>query len=186
MTHKLTPQRSHDSPGSVEWYTPPELFEALGLTFDLDAAAPAGGLDWIPAEPYGRTIGPWIRRLAAHGDGVALVFARTDTVWFHETILSADCLCFVKGRVNFIPPEPRTASNGTATNSGVPSMLLAYGEECALAVAESGLGLTFAVGGSAIAGQPCLWEGKSRASGGGAPPMDGQVTVFDVLEGDAA
>jgi hypothetical protein len=29
---------------SVEWYTPPEIFEALGLTFDLDPCAPPGGL----------------------------------------------------------------------------------------------------------------------------------------------
>jgi len=25
---------------SVDWYTPPELFDALGLTFDLDPCSP--------------------------------------------------------------------------------------------------------------------------------------------------
>lgn len=34
---------------SVEWYTPPEIFDALGLRFDLDPAAPPGGVPWVPA-----------------------------------------------------------------------------------------------------------------------------------------
>ena len=34
----------HERPvgATVEWYTPPELFDALGLTFDLDPAASFG------------------------------------------------------------------------------------------------------------------------------------------------
>jgi hypothetical protein len=35
--------------GSDEVYTPPCLFERLGLTFDIDVCAPTGGLPWIPA-----------------------------------------------------------------------------------------------------------------------------------------
>jgi hypothetical protein len=27
---------------SDEWYTPPEIFDALGLTFDLDPCSPGG------------------------------------------------------------------------------------------------------------------------------------------------
>lgn len=34
----------------VEWYTPPEIFTALNLRFDLDPASPVGGLPWIPAD----------------------------------------------------------------------------------------------------------------------------------------
>jgi hypothetical protein len=30
-----------------EWYTPPYVFEAMGVRFDLDVAAPRR-LDWIP------------------------------------------------------------------------------------------------------------------------------------------
>lgn len=37
---------------SVEWFTPPHVFEALDLTFDLDPAAPEGGVPWIPARDH--------------------------------------------------------------------------------------------------------------------------------------
>ena len=42
---------SHESQKAqtVEWYTPPWLFTAMGLTFDLDPCSPPGGLPWIPA-----------------------------------------------------------------------------------------------------------------------------------------
>jgi hypothetical protein len=31
-----------------DWYTPPEIFDALGLTFDLDPCSP-GPSHWVPA-----------------------------------------------------------------------------------------------------------------------------------------
>ena len=31
-----------------EWFTPPEIFDALGLTFDLDPCSPGAG-HWVPA-----------------------------------------------------------------------------------------------------------------------------------------
>jgi hypothetical protein len=33
---------------SDDWYTPPEIFDALGLTFDLDPCSP-GPTHWVPA-----------------------------------------------------------------------------------------------------------------------------------------
>ena len=35
---------------SDDVYSPPHVFERLGLTFDLDVCAPKGGLPWIPAK----------------------------------------------------------------------------------------------------------------------------------------
>lgn len=35
-----------------ERYTPAWLFEAMGVTFDVDLAAPEGGVSWIPADSY--------------------------------------------------------------------------------------------------------------------------------------
>jgi hypothetical protein len=35
-----------------DWYTPPWIFEAMGVTFDLDVCTPPGGVPWIPAENY--------------------------------------------------------------------------------------------------------------------------------------
>lgn len=149
--------------GSSEWYTPPHIFEALGIEFDLDPAAPPGGVPWIPARrhfaqaddgltrpwrgrvwlnpPYGRETPAWLGRLAEHGDGIALVFARSDTAWFHHFAPRATALCFVAGRLKFVPGDGR-AERSTA---GAPSLLMAFGLSCALAVAQSGLGQTFLI-----------------------------------------
>lgn len=150
---------------SVEWYTPPELFEQLGIDFDLDPAAPSGGVTWVPARrhyseaddglihpwsgrvwlnpPYGRDTGRWLDRLAEHGDGVALVYARTDTRWFHAALPAATAACFIAGRLSFV-----RGSDGHRNTAQAPSLLLAYGLPCAIAVAESGLGQTVLVPGA--------------------------------------
>lgn len=147
---------------SAEWYTPPEVFQALGISFDLDPASPAGGLPWVPAErslsrvedglsqswrgrvwlnpPYGRGVGQWLERLASHGDGLALVFARTDTRWYQRSLRQATAVCFVAGRLSFVRP-----GGVQAGSAGAPSVLLAFGLPCALALSESGLGQTVVV-----------------------------------------
>lgn len=89
---------------SEEWFTPPELIKALG-EFDLDPCSPVNrpwdtakkhytkevdglweGRVWLNP-PYGKETFKWIERLAHHGDGIALIFARTDTKGFHEQYL---------------------------------------------------------------------------------------------------
>lgn len=152
----------HSAPNegaSVEWYTPAGVFLALGLEFDLDPCAPAGGLPWIPARrfvslpddglsvpwegrvwlnpPYGAATGAWLDRLADHGMGVALVFARTETEWWHRAAPHADAVCFIRGRLTFVGADGRPG----AYNAGAPSALLGYGLTCAEAVARCGLGL---------------------------------------------
>jgi hypothetical protein len=145
---------------SVEWYTPPEIFTALELTFDLDPCSPlAGPVPWIPAErfitadddglssawngrawlnpPYGPETAVWLARLAEHGQGVALVPARTDTRWFHATAPLASGICFLAGRPHFYRPDLTRAP----FNSGAPIMLLGFGATCGDAVLNCGLGL---------------------------------------------
>lgn len=161
---------------SIEWYTPPGIFEALGLRFDLDPCAPPGGLPWIPADrfysiedegltqawagrvwmnpPYGRHTAAWMRRLAAHGDGIALVFARCETEWWHETIPSAHAVCLIRGRLTFVDRHGRPGR----TNAGAPSALVAYGRECAQAIARANLGMLFAIRSVALDGHAQLWE----------------------------
>lgn len=148
--------------GSTEWYTPPHIFEALGIDFDLDPAAPPGGLAWIPAQhflseaddglssawqgrvwlnpPYGRGVERWMRRLALHGSGMALVFARTDTRWWQEAIENASAVCFLAGRLRFV-----SAVGEPAHSAPAPSALLAFGLTCAMALAEAELGSTLVV-----------------------------------------
>ena len=137
-------------------FTPPYIFDALGITFDLDPAAPPGGVPWVPATnhyselddgllqpwhghvwlnpPYSNPR-PWIERLATHGDGIALLPGDTATSWWHEYVVSGDEFCFLKGRLRFI-----RSNAGTETSARFPSVLVAWGNECARAVRECGLG----------------------------------------------
>jgi len=143
-----------------EWYTPPHVFERLGVRFDLDPCSPKSGLPWIPADnwfceednglaqewwgrvwmnpPYGRVTGRWMHKLREHGNGIALVFARTDVKWWHETVCDASAVCLIEGRLTFLPADGSKAPG----NSGAASALVAFGEENAEAVAQSGLGMT--------------------------------------------
>lgn len=123
MGHDGFTHERHGAP--VEWYTPPTIFERLGLQFDVDVASPGRDkVPWIPAAehltrtedglrtpwhgrvwlnpPYDDAVPRWLKRFIDHGDGMALVFARTDTKWFHEFAVHADLLCFMRGRVRFV------------------------------------------------------------------------------------
>jgi hypothetical protein len=155
----------HEAPvgASTEWFTPPEIFEALGLTFDLDPAAPPGGVPWVPARrhfsvledglaqpwlgrvwlnpPYDGQVDRWLARLAAHGDGLALAFARTDARWWQQRAPAATAVCFVAGRLAFVPGGGQPGG----WTAGAPSALLAYGVPCAPALAASGLGQTLVI-----------------------------------------
>lgn len=145
-----------------EWWTPPVVFDALGLTFDLDPCAPElPDADWIPATrritaaqdglsrpwagrvwlnpPYGKQAGTWVEKLAEHGWGIALVFSRTDVRWWHRAVPRATAVCFIEGRLTFIAGAGQSAPG----NSGGPSALIAYGDDCARALERSRLGITY-------------------------------------------
>jgi len=130
---------------SVDWLTPPDIIESLGQ-FDLDPCCPPQ-MPWRTADvmltphedglsrpwsgrvwlnpPYGRDVGPWLARLAEHGHGVALIFARTETTHFVEHVWrAADALMFLFGRLYFHYPDGTRAK----MNGGAPSVLVAYGE----------------------------------------------------------
>lgn len=78
--------------------------------------------------PYGRSLGIWLERMAIHNNGIALVFARTDTRAFHDHVWPvASSLLFLRGRVTFCLPSGESAPLGH--NSGGPSVLIGYGSE---------------------------------------------------------
>lgn len=155
---------NYDGASTCEWYTPPHVFEALDLAFDLDPCAPAGGVPWIPAQrslsieddglsqawdgrvwlnpPYGREAAVWVDRLVEHGDGVALVFARTDAAWAQRALRAADAVCLVAGRLSFVDGSSQARAR-KGHNAAAASMLLAYGHASAQAVFACGLGVTF-------------------------------------------
>lgn len=139
-----------------EWLTPLEVLEPLGM-FDLDPCAPlddphrcAGvgytqetdglGADWMGRvwlnPPYS-DIEPWMARMAGHGHGIALVFARTETRWWQTHVWPhATAVLFLAGRLSFI--EGATGRAG-GHNAGGPSALIAYTPDDADVLASSGL-----------------------------------------------
>lgn len=140
---------SHEDRGSknVDWYTPPWVFERLGLQFDLDPCQPLAGVPWIPAmltyteaddglaspwfgrvwlnPPYGKHTAAWLAKMHSHRNGVSLVFARTDCAWYHDSVAKADAILFLRGRVKFVDGLGVTGGSG----AGSGSMLIAWGEE---------------------------------------------------------
>lgn len=143
--------------GHDEWLTPPDILATLGR-FDLDPCAPVirpwetasqhftiednglmqpwAGRVWCNP-PFGREAIHWLRKLAVHGNGIALIPARTETVMFYETVWQvADAVLFIKGRPHFHTVDGKRAP----FNSGAPICLVAYGVQNALALERSGLG----------------------------------------------
>jgi hypothetical protein len=144
---------------SDDWYTPPEIFEALGLTFDLDPCSPGPG-HWVPAKsiftkdddglaqdwrgmvfmnpPFGGRFGhvPWLQKFLAHGNGIAVVRAYTSSSWFHDHAVDADAMLFPRGKTKFIRPD---GSVGGAPGHGV--VLLGMGDVAVQALRNCGLGL---------------------------------------------
>jgi hypothetical protein len=144
---------------SDEWYTPPFIFDALGLTFDLDPCSP-GAKHWVPARrvytidddglnkqwsgmvfmnpPFGGRNGqvPWLRKFVEHGNGIAIVAARTSSGWFHEFAPRIDTFLFPRGKTKFIRPD---GSIGGSPGTGI--VMLGMGDVASKALRHSGLGL---------------------------------------------
>ena len=75
--------------------------------------------------PYGKETGYWLDKLRLHGNGIALVFARTDTTYFQEYVFKvADAIFFIAGRLKFYHVNGEEAKS----SAGAPSVLIAYGK----------------------------------------------------------
>ena len=142
------------------WLTPPEILNQLG-EFDLDPCTPVVrpwntakehynlthdglsqlwfGFVWMNP-PYGRETHKWMNKLADHGNGIALIFARTETEMFVETVWNrASSVLFIHGRLYFHHENGERAK----ANSGAPSVLVGYGAEADKRLKECGIVGTF-------------------------------------------
>lgn len=140
-----------------EWLTPPEIIASLGA-FDLDPCAPVvrpwdtakdhytiaddglskpwHGRVWMNP-PFGQEAIKWMRRLRDHGNGIALIPARTETRMFYECVWGqADGILWLQGRPHFHFVDGKRAD----FNSGAPICLVAYGQANLKALIQSGLG----------------------------------------------
>jgi DNA N-6-adenine-methyltransferase (Dam) len=124
---------------SPHWKTPSWLYEELNkeFCFDFDPCPlQEQGFDGLNIEwgkcnfvnpPYGRAIKAWIKKAyeeSLKGNVCVLLLpARTDTSWYHDYVLKAKEIRFIRGRLKF----------GNAVNSApFPSMVVVF--DCLLAL----------------------------------------------------
>lgn len=142
------------------WLTPRHILAPLGK-FDLDPCTIAAhpwqiapkvftlaedglsqewtGRVWLNP-PFSSAATAWVRKLADHGDGIALIAARTETRMFFECVWGrARGICFLKGRPHF----HRADGTRAKANSGAPICLVAYGFDNARILENCGLGQHF-------------------------------------------
>ena len=130
--------------GEKSWLTPRYILDVLGH-FDTDPCCP-NNMPWKTADrmltkeedgticpwpgrvwlnpPYGRDSIPFLKRMSIHeSGGIALVFARTNTGWWHDLVFPyAHSILFLRGQIRFCK------SDGTPGRfwAVAPSALIAY------------------------------------------------------------
>jgi hypothetical protein len=149
-----------------EWYTPPHVFKALGVDFDMDVASPGKQVTpWIPARqfllaksleqrwggfvwmnpPFGGRNGiePWLDKFKAHGNGIALVPDRTSAPWWQRFAPHMSLWLFVSPKLKFIDSQ------------GIPGESPAQGT-CLMAAGLTGMSALYhaAKAGLGILGKP--------------------------------
>jgi len=143
------------SSARLDWASPADVFEALDkeFHFGLDVCATAETAkcqryftkaddalirDWAGERcymnpPYGREIGGWIRKAFEESlKGVlvvCLIPSRTDTAWWHDYVMRADEIRFVRGRIHF---------DGHKHGVPFPSAIVVYEARALQSVAKIG------------------------------------------------
>lgn len=150
---------AHEDRGNKrhEWATPAWIFEMLGLQFDLDPCHPSEQAGPLPVDnyveswytekedglkspwpvggrifmnpPYNQQTPHWLRKMCDHSNGIALVFARTDTRWYRDSALKADAILYLKTRIKFIDVNADKDEDKAKNGAGAGSMLLAWGDD---------------------------------------------------------
>lgn len=121
------------------WMTPPDLkrdiYERWDLSYDpcpVDPTEDGLSVRWEPrafVNPPYSDIPSWLdkahREILKHYCDIAvfLVFANTDTSWFHEYVLGKAEIYFIRGRVTFLKPSGEKTRNAMR-----PSMVCVFTE----------------------------------------------------------
>ena len=109
---------------SDDYYTPAWVFEDMAVEFDVDVAAPPGGVPWIPARrfltmaddglttpwegrvwmnpPFSGTT-PWVRRFMEHRNGIALL-ATTNNSWMLDLWEAVDGVTYFGNNFHYARP----------------------------------------------------------------------------------
>jgi site-specific DNA-methyltransferase (adenine-specific) len=128
------------------WRTPRRVFEDLDAEFDftLDPCASVPlkpGIDYFTEAdnglwmswpvgarvfinpPYGRVIADWMRKITLERERceviVALIPSRTDSAWWHDMVMPADEIRFIRGRLHFEGVDHTPAANSAPFPSAI-------------------------------------------------------------------
>ncbi len=100
----------------LDWNTPKETYDLLDreFHFDFDPCPQNPTFNGLEIEwgqrnfvnpPYGREIGKWVRKAYQESQisklVVMLIPSRTDTLWWHDYVMQASEIRFIKGRLKF-------------------------------------------------------------------------------------
>jgi site-specific DNA-methyltransferase (adenine-specific) len=120
------------SSARMDWRTPKAVYQVLDaeFRFDFDPCPPDPTFDGLSIDwkqrnfvnpPYGRELPKWVAKAhqeASKGKTVVLLIpSRTDTRWWHEHVMRADEVRYIKGRLTF---------EGAAGNAPFPSCIVIW------------------------------------------------------------
>ena len=152
-------QTTHNKEGIIssdEYYTPIEFVRALG-TFNLDPCVPIDmrnktadvmynknddglskewvGRVWLNPPYSAGLIAPFMKKMALHGNGIALVLPKFGTKLFREWVYPyAAGIYVLRHRIKFFNEEWVQQKSPIAS-----SVLIAYGEENIAPILDSGI-----------------------------------------------
>ena len=142
------------NPKNDEFYTPKFIFDALNLEFDLDVAAPIGGVSWLPAKNYYTQqddglikdwfglvwCNPpyslpklWVEKWLKHGNGLILIPASKGK-WFRDIWANAHGMIIMDEPFKFEKPDNQRS------DIFMPTILASIGEQSTEALINSNLG----------------------------------------------
>ena len=125
-------QKVHYSSIKETWKTPKVFYEKLDeeFNFDFDPCPSDPQFDGLSIEwgnsnfvnpPYGNVIGKWLEKAVDEQSkgktSVFLIPSRTDTRWWHNYVMNADEIRFIKGRLRF---------EGATDNAPFPSAVVIF------------------------------------------------------------
>ena len=112
----MNKSKVHFTAARDNWKTPKAFYEKLNeeFNFDFDPCPPNPQFDGLEIEwgkcnfvnpPYGNVIAKWLEKAVQEQEkgktSVFLIPSRTDTRWWHNFVMNADEIRFIKGRLKF-------------------------------------------------------------------------------------
>lgn len=143
-----------NSSTSDDYWTPKWIFDALGLTFDLDVACPPEGPAHTPCKayftqadnglaqpwhglvwmnpPFSKTT-PWVHKFITHANGIALL-PDINRTWRTQIFNAADAVIALPAQMKFDVPDQRRADIRYST------MLYGIGTQATTAMTNANIG----------------------------------------------